>query len=52
MKLVRFILIFLWLLISACSSEKKGNELHVATSAEYPPFEYIEKGQLRGFDID
>lgn len=26
--------------------------IHFATSAEYPPFEYNERGEIKGFDID
>ncbi|MGI6547257.1 MAG: substrate-binding periplasmic protein [Bacillota bacterium] len=26
--------------------------LRIVTTADYPPFEYLEQGQLRGFDID
>lgn len=52
MKSINFVLIFLVSLLTACSADKNANELHVVTSAEYPPFEYIEQGHLRGFDID
>ena len=52
MKSIIPVLISLSLLMTACSSDKNPNELHVVTSAEYPPFEYIENGQLRGFDIE
>ncbi len=52
MKLIGLVLIALTFLVTACSSDKKVNELHVATSADYPPFEYSEDGQIRGFDID
>lgn len=40
------------LVISGCNSEKDSNEIHFATSAEYPPFEYHEQGEIKGFDID
>lgn len=39
-------------LISACSQPKNPHEMHFSTSAEYPPFEYIENNQIKGFDID
>src|SRR3990167_11330273 len=52
MRSISLVLIALSLLMTACSSDKNANELHVVTSAEYPPFEYVENGQLRGFDID
>ncbi len=40
------------LTLSGCSGEEKTNTLHFATSAEYPPFEYLDHGELKGFDID
>ncbi|KGP63063.1 amino acid ABC transporter substrate-binding protein [Legionella norrlandica] len=40
------------LFISGCSGQKDKNILHFSTSAEYPPFEYVEYGELKGFDID
>ena len=45
---IALILVF----ISACNKDYKPNELHFATFAEYPPFEYIEQGEIKGFDID
>ena len=39
------------LYLSGCN-DQKSNELHFAISAEYPPFEYLEHGELKGFDID
>ncbi|MBS5735523.1 MAG: transporter substrate-binding domain-containing protein, partial [Collinsella intestinalis] len=30
----------------------KEGTLSVGTSAEYPPFEYIEDGEYRGFDLE
>ncbi|HEM0493021.1 TPA: amino acid ABC transporter substrate-binding protein, partial [Legionella pneumophila] len=32
--------------------QKNQNTLRFSTSAEYPPFEYIENGEIKGFDID
>lgn len=40
------------LFISACDQQKNANELHFSTAAEYPPFEYMDRGKLTGFDID
>jgi polar amino acid transport system substrate-binding protein len=51
-KIILNLLVIFSLLISGCSQEKEGNTLHVATSAEYPPFEYQVKGEILGFDID
>ncbi|HAU0403871.1 TPA: amino acid ABC transporter substrate-binding protein, partial [Legionella pneumophila] len=39
-------------LISSCNEQKNQNTLRFSTSAEYPPFEYIENGEIKGFDID
>lgn len=38
--------------LSACSDEKMQKTLRFSTSAEYPPFEYVFKNKLQGFDID
>jgi polar amino acid transport system substrate-binding protein len=43
------------LVISGCSNNKaskEANTIHFATSAEYPPFEYLEYGVIKGFDIE
>ncbi|AMP88635.1 ABC transporter substrate-binding protein [Legionella pneumophila] len=49
-----FLLSFIsfFILISSCSEQKNQNILRFSTSAEYPPFEYIENGEIQGFDID
>lgn len=39
-------------IMSGCYSSKDSSELVFATSAEYPPFEYMENGELKGFDIE
>ncbi|CDZ77978.1 Arginine-binding extracellular protein ArtP precursor [Legionella massiliensis] len=39
----------------ACSDDKSlngTNKMHFATSGEYPPFEYKQQGNLKGFDIE
>ncbi|HAT8093900.1 TPA: transporter substrate-binding domain-containing protein [Legionella pneumophila] len=41
-----------FILISSCNEQKNQNTLRFSTSAEYPPFEYIENGEIKGFDID
>ena len=46
------LLMGLTLFLAGCNEEEKANTLHFATSAEYPPFEYMEQGELKGFDID
>lgn len=52
---VTFIIISTLLLLGGCSIEKnQKNEqiIHFATAGEYPPFEYLEHGELKGFDIE
>lgn len=39
-------------LFYGCEAEDSSQTMHFATSAQYPPFEYIQQGQLKGFDID
>lgn len=41
--------LFLLLLFNCSSSDKK---LRIGVSPDYPPFEFSEKGTLKGFDID
>ena len=42
----------LMVIITGCSRDNKPNEIHFATFAQYPPFEYIDHGEMKGFDID
>jgi ABC-type amino acid transport substrate-binding protein len=45
--------LFLTCLSLACCDDKKNeNTLIVATSADYPPFEFYKDGQIVGFEID
>ncbi|HHF7367393.1 TPA: substrate-binding periplasmic protein [Legionella bozemanae] len=37
--------------MSSCG-KKDESSLHFATAAEYPPFEYSDHGEIKGFDID
>lgn len=39
-------------LLCSCGSDKKTDEIHFATLGEYPPFEYLVRGNLQGFDVD
>ncbi len=39
-------------LLIGCSEDKKSGEIKFATSAEYPPFEYHEGGEIKGFDVE
>jgi ABC-type amino acid transport substrate-binding protein len=57
LKLVSVVLIVVSLLmLSACGSNKTGGDeektLKVVTDAAYAPFEYQDKGEIVGFDID
>lgn len=38
--------------LSSCKKETHENVLRFATSPDYPPFESVENGELKGFDID
>lgn len=40
------------LLLIGCGEEKDSTVLRAVTSGDYPPFEFVEKGELVGFDID
>ncbi|HHZ4600608.1 TPA: ABC transporter substrate-binding protein [Legionella pneumophila] len=51
-KICLLLLISSFILISSCNEQINQNTLRFSTSAEYPPFEYIENGEIKGFDID
>lgn len=52
-KIVLIGLCSLILLLSGCTDSKKSaNTIVFATSADYPPFEYKQYGETKGFDID
>ncbi|GHU11563.1 amino acid ABC transporter substrate-binding protein [Alphaproteobacteria bacterium] len=40
------------LLLSGCKDEKSSDVIKFGLSADYPPFEYYENGELKGFDVD
>ena len=48
----RCALVLCSVLLCGCKKHDRNLELHFATSAEYPPFEYYANGVLQGFDID
>lgn len=53
MKLTKlFILILLSMLVIGCDGENKENVLIVGTSADNPPYEFIQEGKVVGLDID
>ncbi|MGL4788754.1 MAG: basic amino acid ABC transporter substrate-binding protein [Cetobacterium sp.] len=49
-KIVKNLVLVLMLLLSSLSFAK--GKLYVGTNAEFPPFEYLDKGEVVGFDID
>lgn len=51
-KWAKSILVAGFFAISACKPALDANQLKLAISAEYPPFEYKVSGELRGFDVD
>ncbi|MBL7481460.1 ABC transporter substrate-binding protein [Legionella bononiensis] len=51
-KLLYAVLICFTLIVTGCDGENETQVLNVATSAEYPPFEYSDQGEIKGFDID
>lgn len=54
-KMLNILIISFALVISWCYAhmpEENKKFIHFATSAEYPPFEYNEHGEIKGFDID
>lgn len=46
------LLLLIPLLLINCDSKKNDTTIRFATSADYAPFEYIENGEIKGFDID
>ncbi|MDR0296392.1 MAG: transporter substrate-binding domain-containing protein [Rickettsia sp.] len=47
-----FLLIICSFLIVSCDKQSQEKSLIVATSADNPPYEFIQNGQIVGFDID
>ncbi|RZI45360.1 substrate-binding periplasmic protein [Candidatus Finniella inopinata] len=39
-------------LLTACGEEKPASQLVVGTSADYPPFEFYQDGQIVGLEVD
>jgi polar amino acid transport system substrate-binding protein len=44
--------IFAFTALVGCGEKKNPNQIRFATNATYPPFEFVEKGKIVGFDID
>ncbi|MCX3068413.1 basic amino acid ABC transporter substrate-binding protein [Cetobacterium somerae] len=49
-KIFKNLVLFLMLIMSTLTFAK--GKLYVGTNAEFPPFEYLDKGEVVGFDID
>lgn len=49
-KILKSLVLFLILVVSSLTFAKE--KLYVGTNAEFPPFEYLDKGDIVGFDID
>ena len=49
-KIIKNLVLFLMLIMSTLTFAK--GKLYVGTNAEFPPFEYLDKGEVVGFDID
>ena len=49
-KIIKNLVLFLMLIMSTLTFAK--GKLYVGTNAEFPPFEYLDKGKVVGFDID
>jgi ABC-type amino acid transport substrate-binding protein len=52
MKILNVILLSFMMLLLACGEQKSHDKIVVATSADYPPFEYRKEGKIVGFEID
>ncbi|MCC8371243.1 MAG: ABC transporter substrate-binding protein [Rickettsia endosymbiont of Pseudomimeciton antennatum] len=53
MRLIKFFLLIICsFLIVSCGKQSQEKSLIVATSADNPPYEFIQNGQIVGFDID
>jgi len=40
------------IVLSGCTTEEEENKIIVGTSADFPPFEYMEGGTIVGFDVE
>ncbi|MDE3056302.1 MAG: amino acid ABC transporter substrate-binding protein [Verrucomicrobiota bacterium] len=50
--LKNIVILFSFIATCAFSSNTKQDSLIIGTNAEFPPFTYMEKGEIVGFDID
>ena len=51
-KYICIVLLGVALLLPGCKEDAPSDAIRIAVSAEYPPFEYHEDNELKGFDID
>ena len=51
-KYITSLLIVSTFFFAGCNNKEPANILKFGTSAEYPPFEYYDHGEIKGFDID
>ncbi|MDR3156194.1 MAG: ABC transporter substrate-binding protein [Holosporaceae bacterium] len=49
---MRMAFVVLLSLLCGCNDDGNSNTMKFAVCADYPPFEYYENGELKGFDID
>ena len=52
MKLKNILYIILCLNLLSCTQLSNDHEITFGITADYPPFEYIKKGKLKGFDVE
>ena len=50
--LIVIAIVGLGITLSGCVEEEAENKIIVGTSADFPPFEYVENGKIVGFDIE
>ncbi len=50
-KLIKLLVLMSIILLAACGTDSK-EKLAVATDAAFAPFEYMDKGEMVGFDVD
>lgn len=52
-KIMTIITVLMMVLLTACGAKEEDKKiLYVGTNAEYKPYEYLENGEIVGFDID
>lgn len=52
-KIMTIMIAMMMVLLTACGEKvEESNVIYVGTNAEYKPYEYLENGEIVGFDID